>query len=217
MVASREDIASTVKEAREKGTERNFTQTFDLSVAISGIDLSNPENRINDEIALPNGTGKSQKVAIFAEGELAERAREAGADRVFSRDELKELGEDKSRAKNIAEEYSSFLAQADLMPVVGQELGPVLGPRGKMPEAIPPTEDPTDKIESSRSTVLVRIRENPAANLPVGNEDMSDEEVAENVEAVLDFITSQLPKGPRQIDSVVIKTTMGKPVKIGGD
>lgn len=217
MVASREDILSAVEEAREKSTDRNFTQTFDLSVSIRNLDLSHPENRINEEISLPNGTGKSQKVAIFAEGELAERAREAGADRIFSRDELKELGDDKTRAKKIADEFSSFLAQSDLMPIVGQELGPVLGPRGKMPEAVPPTEDPTDEIEASRSTVLVRMRENPVANLPVGNEEMSDEEVTENIESVLDFVTSQLPKGPRQIESVVIKTTMGKPVEFGGD
>ncbi len=212
MTVSRDEILEYVEEAKEKGTDRNFTQSFDLSINVRGIDLSNPENRINDEITLPNGTGKEQKVAMFATGELAERAKDAGADRVFSKDELEELGDDKSRAKNIADEYGSFLAQADLMPIIGKELGPVLGPRGKMPEAIPSTEDPSDLIQKARSTVLVSIRENPVANLPVGREDMPDEEIAENIEEVIDFVISQLPKGPRQIDSVTVKTTMGKPV-----
>ncbi len=212
MALSEEELIEMTKEAREKSVDRNFTQTIDLSVSIENLDLSNPDNRISEDIRLPNGTGKEKKVAIFADGELAEKAREAGVDTVFSKDDLEDLGDDKSRAKNVAEEHGSFLAQSDLMPVVGKELGPVLGPRGKMPEAVPPTEDPTDKIEASRSTVQVSVRENPVANLGVGVEDMSDEEIAENVKEVLDFLVSELPKGPRQMRLVTLKTTMGKPV-----
>lgn len=214
VTASKEEVLKAVREAKEIGTDRNFTQSFDLSVGITDLDLSNPENRINEEVSLPHGTGKAQKVAIFASGELAERARAADADRVFSRNELEELGSDQTRAKKVAEEYSSFLAQADLMPVVGKELGPVLGPRGKMPQPVPPTEDPTGLIDASRSTVRVSVRENPVANIPVGKEDMPDEEIAENVKTVLDFIASELPKGPKQVQSVTLKTTMGKPVSL---
>ncbi len=215
MEFSEEEILEVVKEAKEKSTDRNFTQSFDLSVGVSDLDLSNPENRINEEISLPHGTGKEQKIAVFASGELAERAEKAGADRVFDKDELVSLGSDKSEAKKIADEYNSFLAQADFMPIVGKELGPVLGPRGKMPQAVPPTEDPSKYIARSRNTVRVSVRENPAANLPVGREDMPDEEIAENVKVVLDFLSSKLPKGPRQINSVTLKTTMGKPVSLG--
>lgn len=207
-------MLEAVQECKENSTDRNFTQTFDLSVGIKNLDLSKPENRINDDVSLPHGTGKSQKVAIFADGELAERARKAGADQVFSKNELEELGDDKAKAKKVAEEYSSFLAQADLMPVVGKELGPVLGPRGKMPKPVPPTGDPSGLIDASRNKVRVRLRENPVVNLPVGREDMPDEEIAENVESVLNFISSSLPKGPKQIQSVTLKTTMGKPVSI---
>ncbi len=212
MALSNDEIQEMVEEASEKSTERNFTQTFDLSVSIKDLDLSNPDNRINEDVKLPNGTGKEQKVAIFAEGELAEKAREAGADSVFSKDELEELGDDKSRAKNIADDHGYFLAQSDLMPIVGKELGPVLGPRGKMPDAIPPTEDPEDKIEGSRSRVQVSMRENPVINLPVGTEEMDNDDITENVNDVLDFIVSELPKGPRQIKRITVKTTMGEPV-----
>jgi len=212
MALSEEELIEMTKEARDKSTDRNFTQTFDLSVSIENLDLSNPDNRVSEDIRLPNGTGKETKVAIFADGELAEKARRAGVDTVFSKDDLEDLGDDKSRAKTVADEYGSFLAQSDLMPIVGKELGPVLGPRGKMPDAIPPTEDPADKVEASRSTVQVSVRENPVANLPIGVEDMSDEEVAENAKEVLDFLVSELPKGPRQIRRITLKTTMGEPV-----
>ncbi len=212
LALSEDEVMEAVKEAKENATDRNFTQSFDLSISLRNIDLSNPENRINEEVSLPNGTGKEQKVAIFAQGELAEKARDAGVDQVFSKDDLEDLGDDKSRAKNVAEEFGSFLAQADLMPIVGKELGPVLGPRGKMPQAIPPTEDPSDVIESARSTVTVSLRENPVANLSVGMEDMPDEEIAENIQTILDFLVSNLPKGPRQMESITFKTTMGKPI-----
>ncbi|KXB04474.1 50S ribosomal protein L1 [candidate division MSBL1 archaeon SCGC-AAA382A03] len=214
MAVGEEEIQEALQKAREKSTDRNFTQTFDLSISVKGLDLSNPENRINEEIILPHGTGKAQKVAIFADGELAEKARKGGADKVFSKDELEELGDDSTEAKKIAEEYGSFLAQADLMPVVGKELGSVLGPRGKMPQAVTPTEDPSDLIKESRSTVRISVRENPVANLPVGKEDMPDDQIIENIQTVLDFLVEQLPKGPRQIKSITLKTTMGKPVKL---
>lgn len=211
---SEEKILEAVKEAKQKSTDRNFTQSFDLSIGIKDLDLSNPENRINEKVSLPHGTGKKQKVGVFAEGELAERAEKAGADKVFTRNELEELGDNQTEAKKIAEEYSSFLAQADLMPVVGKELGPVLGPRGKMPQPVSPTGDPSKLISASRSSVQINVRDNPVASLTVGTEEMPEEEISENVDAILDFMISQLPKGPKQIKSVTLKTTMGKPVSI---
>lgn len=96
---SEEKILEAVKEAKQKSTDRNFTQSFDLSIGIKDLDLSNPENRINEKVSLPHGTGKKQKVGVFAEGELAERAEKAGADKVFTRNELEELGDNQTEAK----------------------------------------------------------------------------------------------------------------------
>lgn len=214
MPTSGEEMLKAVEEAREKSTDRNFTQSFDLAVGLKDIDLNNPENRINTEVELPHGTGKSQKVAVFAKGELAERSRAAGADQVLGRDGIKELGENRSEAKKFADEFGSFIAQADMMPFIGKQLGPVLGPRGKMPRPIPPNADPSDLIESFRSIVRVRVRTEPSVHLLVGKEDMPDEQIADNVVSVLEAIESNLPKGPRQIKSIYLKTTMGKPVRI---
>lgn len=215
LVASKEKILEAVKEAKEKSTERNFTQSFDLAVSLKDIDLNNPENRINTEVKLPHGTGESQKIAVFAEGELAERTRKAGADRVFNRSEIKELGNNRSRAKKIAEEYGSFIAEASLMTFIGKQLGPVLGPRGKMPRPLPPTASPGSLIERLRTTIQINVREEPVAHFLVGREDMPENQIADNIEAILNTIESNLQKGSQQINSIYIKTTMGKPVKIG--
>lgn len=214
MPISREEILKTVSEVRKKATDRNFVQSFDLAVGLKDINLNNPENRINTKVELPHGIGRSQKVAVLADGELAERARAAEADRVVGRDEIKKLGDNKSEAKKFAEEFDSFIAKADMMPFIGKQLGPVLGPRGKMPQPIPPNANPSDLIKRSRSMVRVRVRTEPAVHLIVGKEEMSDEQIADNVKAVLDTIESNLPKGNKQINSVYLKTTMGKPVRL---
>lgn len=214
LIASKDKILEAVKGAKEKSTERNFTQSFDLAVGFKDLDLNDPSNRINTEVKLPHGTGKSQKIAVFAEGELAERARKAEADRVLSKSEIRELGSNRSRAKKLAEEYGSFIAEASLMPFIGKQLGPVLGPRGKMPQPLPPTADPGALINRLRSTIRVNVREEPVAHLLVGREDMSEEQIADNIESVLSTIESNLQKGSQQIKSIHIKTTMGEPVQI---
>lgn len=214
MPISREEILKAVNEVRKKATDRNFVQSFDLAVGLKDINLNNPENRINTKVELPHGIGRSQKVAMLADGELAEKARAAGADRVVGRDGIKKLGENKPEAKKFAEEFDSFIAKADMMPFIGKQLGPVLGPRGKMPQPIPPNADPSDLIKRSRSMVRVRVRTEPSIHLIVGKENMSDEQIVDNVKVVLDTIESNLPKGTKQINSAYLKTTMGKPVRL---
>jgi large subunit ribosomal protein L1 len=209
-----ENLLSAIKQARETGGKRGFTQTFELSLNLKDIDLKKPESRISEEIVLPRGIGRPRKVAVFAEGELARKAKEAGADIVLGREEIESMQGDKKKAKKIADEYHYFLAQADLMPSVGKFLGAVLGPRGKMPRPIPPTADPAPLIERGRKVTRIRLRDQPTVNLPIGVESLSDQELAENAKIVIDTVERKLEKGFNQIASVYVKTTMGKPVKV---
>ena len=209
-----ENLLSAIKQARETGGKRGFTQTFELSLNLKDIDLKKPESRISEEIVLPRGIGRPRKVAVFAEGELARKAKEAGADIVLGREEIESMQGDKKKAKKIADEYHYFLAQADLMPSVGKFLGAVLGPRGKMPRPIPPTADPAPLIERGRKVTRIRLRDQPTINLPIGVESLSDQELAENAKIVIDTVERKLEKGFNQIASVYVKTTMGKPVKV---
>jgi large subunit ribosomal protein L1 len=133
---------------------------------------------------------------------------------VLGREDIEALGKNRKRAKRIVEEHHFFIAQADFMPLIGKSLGPVLGPRGKMPKPVPPTANLKPLVERCRRTVRVRAREQPTIHVPIGVENMADEQLAENISAVLDAVEGKLEKGKRQIKSVQIKTTMGKPVKI---
>lgn len=195
--------------------KRKFSQSIDLTISLKDLDLSKPENRISEEVSLPHGVGEPPKIGVFAEGELARKAREAGADLVLGREELGALQVERKRAKKLADKCHAFLAQADLMPLIGKQLGPVLGPRGRMPKPVPPTADPRPLIERYRRTAFLRAREQPVLHVRVGREDMSDEQIADNVQAVLGVLERKLERGLHHVGSIVLKTTMGKPVRVG--
>ena len=133
-----ENINTAIKQAIEDAPERKFVQSVDIAFTIKDVDLKNPTNRIKEEIRLPSGRGREVKVAMFAAGEAATRARDAGI-HVITPPEIEELGGNKGRAKKIANQFDFFLSEVPHMGLIGRYLGTVLGPRGKMPRPVPPT------------------------------------------------------------------------------
>lgn len=209
-----QEIVEAVKKAKEESKPRNFTQSIDVVINIKDLDVKKPENRFDEEVFLPNGRGKSIKIAVIADGELAIQAENAGADLVISKADLEELGKDRKQAKKMANEYTFFVAQADMMPQVGRFLGPVLGPRKKMPKPVPATVKPDPILERLSNTVKVRIKDQPVIQAIVGSQDMDDELIADNVEAVLGVLDRNLEKGRNQIKSMYVKTTMGPVTRV---
>lgn len=208
-----EKIVNAVKEALNNSKERNFKETIEMAINLKNIDLSNPKNRIDIEIPLPNGRGKQVKIGVFASGELAVKSKNI-ADTVLSPEEIDDLADDKKKAKKLANEHDFFIAEAPLMPVIGKKLGIVLGPRGKMPKPVPPMADPENVVKNLRNTVRVRSKEHKTFHVPVGVKDMKPEDIAENIETVIKRIEAKLAQGKMNLKSVYLKTTMGKSVKM---
>lgn len=202
-----------VKEALEASKERKFTESVDLAVNLKDIDLSIPKNRVDDEVLLPNGRGKAQKIAVFGGGELAVKAKGA-ADLVIPPEELDDLADDKKTAKKLANEHVFFIAEAPLMPVIGKKLGVVLGPRGKMPKPIPPSADPVPLINNLRKTVRLRSKDRRTFHTSVGTKEMTVEDLAENIDVIMKRLIAKLERGRMNIASVYVKTTMGKSVRL---
>jgi large subunit ribosomal protein L1 len=209
-----QDIIEAVKKAKEQSKPRNFTQSIDIIVNIKDLDVKKPENRFDEEVSLPNGRGKDVKIGFIADGELAVQAKSAGIDLVMSKEGLEEIGKDRKQAKKLANQFDFFVAQADMMPLVGRFLGPVLGPRKKMPKAVPSSIKVEPLIERLKSTVKVGIKSQATIQTLVGTQDMSDDKIAENIEAVLAILDQNLEKGRNQIKSLFIKTTMGSVVRV---
>lgn len=200
-----------VEEAIEESGDRNFKQSIDLILNFKGMDLSDPNNRFNEDLKLPYQADEDVKVAVIGDT-LVNNAE--NADRAISEDELEEYFDNPNEAKNLADEFSFLIAEAPLMPKIGQHLGQVFGPRNMMPDPVPPGSDPSDQIEDLRNTVTLRLREQPLLQLKVGNEEQDPEQVARNADAVYSFVRDRLPQGDNNLKSVLIKTTMGPTVEV---
>ncbi len=203
-----------VKQVREQTKKRKFTQSLELIINLRDIDMKKPEAKIQETIELPHAPNKKRKVCVIATGELALKAKKAGAELVIGKAELEALATDKKRQKQLANNHDVFLAEAPLMPFVGKTLGSILGPRGKMPKPIPPTADIKPQIARWRKTVNIRLRGQPVLQCAIGTEDMTDEELSENIMVVVRRLEGKLKRGLKNIMSIYLKPTMGAPVKI---
>ena len=210
----KQEILEAVKKAKEDSKPRNFTQSIDVVINIKDLDVKKPENRIDEEVFLPQGRGKDVRIAFIADGELALQAKNAGADLVITKSDLEELGKDRKEAKRMANQYNFFVAQADMMPLVGRFLGPVLGPRKKMPKPVPASAKPDPIIDRLKNTVNVRIKNQPVIQALVGTQEMDDERIAENIETILGILDRNLEKGRNQIKSMYVKTSMGPVARV---
>jgi large subunit ribosomal protein L1 len=214
MPLDKKTLLDAVKEAKSKSGEKKFTQSVELILDIKEIDMKSPEGRIQQVIDLPHVTGKPNKILVVASGELAMNARQANVDKVLEKADLEGLSGKKKELRKLANTYDVFLSEAPLMPLVGRNFGPVLGPRGKLPVPVPPNADIATLIKKHRKTVVVRMRNQPIIQCAVGTADMKDEEVVDNIQAVLRVLEGKLKRGLKNIKFAFIKTSMGTPVKI---
>ena len=187
-----------------------FDETVELSIRL-GVDPRKADQMVRGAVSLPKGTGKTMRVVVFAKGEKATAAREAGADEVGDEDLA-------ARIQGGWLDFDAVVAAPDMMPVVGK-LGRVLGPRGLMPN--PKSGSVTDDVAKAVEDVKggrVEYRTDKAGNLHmiVGKKSFSAEDLLENYAAAIDEIYRAKPaaaKG-RYVRSVTLSSTMGPGIKI---
>jgi large subunit ribosomal protein L1 len=187
---------------------------FDESVEVhvrTGLNVRHADEQLRGTIALPNGLGKDVKVAVFAKGDKAREAEEAGADVVGAED----LAE---RIQEGFDEFDVAIATPDLMPVVGR-LGRILGPAGKMPnpKVGTVTTDISKAVEESKAgKVEYRTDRNAIVHLVIGKTGFEDRRLLENYQAVIEELIRAKPSAAkgRYIRSVVLTSTMGPGIKV---
>lgn len=203
----------SIKEAMELVKETSYAN-FDASVEVSynlNVDPKQADQQIRGSLVLPNGTGKTQKVIVFAEGPQAEQAKAAGADEVGS-DELVE------KVQNGYLDFDVVVATPMMMAKVGR-LGRVLGPKGLMPN--PKTGTVTMDIEKAVKNVKAgqveyRVDRQASIHTAIGKVSFTEEQLAENFEALRDVIVRARPASAKgqYIKSVAIAATFGPGIKL---
>ena len=207
------NFQTAIEEALNSAPERKFTESIEISFNLKDIDLKNPANRIQEEIRLPNGRGKPVKIAMFASGEMATKARAAGID-IIDPSTIEDLGGNRQQARKLANSIDFFLAEIPHMGTVGRFLGVVLGPRGKMPRPVPPALDPGMIAATLKDTAVVRSRDRMTFHSPVGSREQSLDELTDNAFAIWRRVTGKLERGAGNIRSCYVKTSMGPAVKV---
>jgi len=213
-MVERVQIIEAVKTAIESAPERKFPESIEISVNVRNIDMAQPKNRIDETMALPNGTGEPQKIVVLGKGDITTQAKNAGVDLIIGPEEIERLGGEKREARKMAESYQFFLAETAVMPLVGRYLGTRLGPRGKMPMPVPPGMDITTTVERLRKSVKFRTKDKITFHVKIGVVAMGPEELAENIDAVLKKVESSLENGVQNLRSVYVKTSMGPSVRL---
>ncbi len=206
-------LAGLIKDAKEPEGQkkRNFTQSVELVVAFKDIDVKKGF-AINETVQLPK-TNSPASVCVIAGGDMGQKAKQANADAVVGGDELDGFAANKRESRKFINKYDFFLADTQMMPAVGKALGQLLGPRGKMPTPVPFNAPIESFLERFRSSIRVRTRASLSISCKIGDETMSDEDLAVNAHAVLGAIERKLPNGEKNVKRVIIKTTMGRPIK----
>ena len=190
----------------EKMPKTKFDQTVELHVKL-GVDSKHADQQVRGTVVLPNGTGKTQRVLVFAKGPKAEEAEKAGADFVGAEELIPKIQNDNWF------EYDVIVATPDMMGVVGR-LGKVLGPKGLMPnpKSGTVTMDVTKAIKEIKSgKVEYRLDKTNIIHLGFGKVSFGAEKLAENYDVIMNAIIKAKPAAAKgqYIKSVSVSTTMG--------
>ena len=190
----------------EKMPKTKFDQTVELHVKL-GVDSKHADQQVRGTVVLPNGTGKTQRVLVFAKGPKAEEATKAGADFVGAEELIPKIQNDNWF------DYDVIVATPDMMGVVGR-LGKVLGPKGLMPnpKSGTVTMDVTKAINEIKSgKVEYRLDKTNIIHLGFGKVSFGTDKLLENYETVMDAIIKAKPAAAKgqYIKSVSVTTTMG--------
>ena len=208
---TKEYDAKEAIEIIEKMPKTKFDETLELHVKL-GVDAKHADQQVRGTVVLPNGTGKTQKVLVFAKGPKAEEAQKAGADYVGAEELIPKIQNDNWF------DYDVIVATPDMMGVVGR-LGKVLGPKGLMPnpKSGTVTMDVTKAINEIKSgKVEYRLDKTNIIHLSFGKVSFGAEKLQENYETVMNAIIKAKPAAAKgqYIKSVAITTTMGPSIFI---
>ena len=207
------DKTYTVEEAVKMVKERakaKFDETIEIAMNL-GVDPRHADQMVRGVVALPNGSGRSVRVGVFARGAKADEAKAAGADVVGAEDLV-----EKVQNGNI--DFDRCIATPDLMPLVGR-LGKVLGPRGMMPnpKVGTVTMDVAGAVKGAKGgSVEFRVEKAGIVQAGVGKASFSAEKLVENIKAFADAVQKAKPAGAKGtfINRVAVSSTMGPGVKV---
>ncbi|MDA7941881.1 MAG: 50S ribosomal protein L1 [Nitrosopumilus sp.] len=210
-----EQLAGMIAEAKKTGSKK-FKQSVELMVSFKDIDVKKGFS-MNELVQLPK-TSSPAAVCVIATGDMAQKAKQADADAVVGDEEIGGFASNKRESLKFINKYDFFLADTKMMSTIATKLGPILGPRNKMPAPVPFNTPIGPILQRFRSSVRIKGKKNSlGATCKIGDESMDDADLAVNAHAVLGAVEKKLPNGEKNIRGIAVKTTMGRPAREARD
>lgn len=202
----------------KKQEKRKFVQSYDVVITLKDLDLKKTENQVDFFALLNFPRSKPARICALVGPELKPEADKV-CDTVIEEKDFDHYIKDKKKTKKLADAHTFFIAQANIMPKVASAFGKVLGPKKKMPNPkagciVPPKINLKPLCDKLQKTVAVSAKERPVVQVTLGMETTPDDQLIDNLLTLYSQLLSHLPAEKNNIRRVLLKLTMGKPIKL---
>merc|ERR1712214_228636 len=211
---NRDTLYASVEEVLQgsKDKPRNFKETVELQVMLKNYDPQK-DKRFSGTVKLPHVARPKYTVCILGNQAHIDEAK-ANNIPYMSVDDLKKLNKDKKLVKKLAKSYDAFLASDALIRQIPRLLGPGLNKAGKFPTMLTHSESMEAKVNEIKATIKFQMKKVLCLNVAVGNVDMNDDQLVNNLTMSINFLVSLLKKNWQNVKALYVKSTMGKPTRI---
>merc|ERR1712029_973944 len=212
---SKETLYECVQEVIKYSMEtkkRKFAETIDLQIGLKNYDPQK-DKRFSGTVKLRHIPRPKFSVCVFGDQQHCDEAKEKGVP-FMSADDLKKLNKQKKLVKKLAKKYDAFLAYESLIKQIPRLWGPGLNKGGKFPTMLTHQDDMLGKVNDIKATIKFQMKKVLCLNVAVGNVDMSEDQLVQNLNLSINFLVSLLKKNWQNVKSLTIKSTMGKPQRI---
>jgi large subunit ribosomal protein L1 len=215
---NKKDALKALEKMRKETKKRGFTQSVEMMINFTGLDMKKPQNQVNVKVSLPNPTGKgSGKIAVFSKTEQFEKIAKDKVDLIINEKEIESLSKNKQKMNDLLE-YDVLFAEGPVMLTVAKFMGQQLAPKGKMPKPVHNINSLDDIIAKAKTQVTITNKKGkfmPVVQTVVGTEEMKNESIVDNMVVVYESVRDSLPQKKQNIKNIYVKMTMGPPQKIG--
>merc|ERR1712088_101054 len=212
-----EAVDQILKDAKGQGEmgekyKRNFTESIELQIMLKNYDPQK-DKRFSGTVKLPHTARPAFNVCILGNQAHIDQAKANNVPHM-SVDDLKKLNKDKKLVKKLAKKYDAFLASDALIRQIPRPLGPGLNKAGKFPTILGASDDMMAKIGEMQQTIKFQMKKVLCLAVAVGTVEMSDDQLAQNINMSINYLVSLLKKQWQNVRSLHIKSTMGRPVRL---
>ncbi|KAL0370186.1 UNVERIFIED_CONTAM: 60S ribosomal protein L10a-1 [Sesamum angustifolium] len=208
--ALREAISVITADSKEK--KRNFTETVELQIGLKNYDPQK-DKRFSGSVKLPHIPRPKMKICMLGDAQHVEEAEKIGLESMDV-EALKKLNKNKKLVKKLAKKYHAFLASEAVIKQIPRLLGPGLNKAGKFPTLVTHQESLESKVNETKATVKFQLKKVLCMGVAVGNLDMEEKQIFQNVQMSVNFLVSLLKKNWQNVRCLYLKSTMGKPQRI---